>query len=93
MPCEVNSNADSEFDLRVGGFYTRLVLTNYPAVSESGMWLYASAAHLRHQIRLFEYQPDRSGRRAEAFLKGGTGYLVTDGHAGYNHVQNVTRCG
>lgn len=32
MPCEVNSNADSEFDLRAGGFYTRLVftLTNKP---------------------------------------------------------------
>ena len=27
MPCEVNSNADSEFDLRAGGFYTRLVFT------------------------------------------------------------------
>ena len=57
------------------------------------MWLYASAALLRHQVRLFEYQPDRSGRRAEAFLKGFTGCLVTDGYAGYNQVQNVTRCG
>ena len=36
MPCEVNSNADSEFDLRAGGFYTRLVftLTNYRPVGE-----------------------------------------------------------
>ena len=25
------------------------------------MWLYASAVLLRHQVRLFEYQPDRSG--------------------------------
>ena len=41
-----------------------------PAASESRMWLYASAALLRHQVRLFEYQPDRSGRRAEAFLPG-----------------------
>ena len=64
-----------------------------PATSESRMWLYASAALLRHQVRLFEYQPDRSGRRAEAFLKGFTGCLVTDGYAGYNQVQNVTRCG
>ena len=64
-----------------------------PAASESRMWLYASAALLRHQVRLFEYQPDRSGRRAEAFLKGFTGCLVTDGYAGYNQVQNVTRCG
>ena len=57
------------------------------------MWLYASATLLRHQVRLFEYQPDRSGRRAEAFLKGFTGCLVTDGYAGYNQVRNVTRCG
>ena len=64
-----------------------------PAASESRMWLYASAALLRHQVRLFEYQPDRSGRRAETFLKGFTGCLVTDGYAGYNQVQNVTRCG
>ena len=50
-----------------------------PATSESRMWLYASAALIRHQVRLFEYQPDRSGKRPEAFLKGFTGALVTDG--------------
>ena len=64
-----------------------------PATSESRMWLYASAALLRHQVRLFEYQPDRSGKRPESFLKGFTGCLVTDGYAGYNQVQNVTHCG
>lgn len=48
-----------------------------PATSESRMWLYASAALIRHQVRLFEYQPDRSGKRPEAFLKGFTGALVT----------------
>ena len=64
-----------------------------PATSESRMWLYASAALLRHQVRLFEYQPDRSGKRPESFLNGFTGCLVTDGYAGYNQVQNVTHCG
>ena len=64
-----------------------------PATAESRMWLYASAALLRHQIRLFEYQPDRSGKRAESFLRGFTGCLVTDGYAGYNLVKNVTHCG
>lgn len=64
-----------------------------PAASESRMWLYASAALLRHQVRLFEYQPDRSGKRPESFLRGFTGCLVTDGYAGYNQVQNVTHCG
>lgn len=64
-----------------------------PATSESRMWLYASAALLRHQVRLFEYQPDRSGKRPESFLNGFTGCLVTDGYAGYNQVQKVTHCG
>ena len=40
-----------------------------PATSESRMWLYASAALIRHQVRLFEYQPDRSGKRPEAFFE------------------------
>lgn len=64
-----------------------------PATSESRMWLYASAALLRHQVRIFEYQPDRSGKRPESFLKGFTGYLVTDGYSGYNQVTKVTHCG
>ena len=64
-----------------------------PATSESRMWLYASAALLRHQVRVFEYQPDRSGKRAESFLRGFTGCLVTDGYAGYNLVKHVTHCG
>ena len=64
-----------------------------PATSESRMWLYASAALLKHQVRLFEYQPDRSGKRPESFLRGFTGWLITDGYAGYNQVQNVTHCG
>ena len=64
-----------------------------PATSESRMWLYASAALIRHQVRLFEYQPDRSGKRPEAFLKGFTGALVTDGYQGYNLLTQVTHCG
>ena len=66
---------------------------NKPATSESRMWLYASAALLRHQVRIFEYQPDRSGKRPESFLRGFAGCLVTDGYTGYNQVQNVTHCG
>lgn len=64
-----------------------------PAASESRMWLYASAALLRHQVRIFEYQPDRSGKRPESFLKGFEGALVTDGYAGYNQVAKVTHYG
>ena len=64
-----------------------------PATSESRMWLYTSAALLRHQVRIFEYQPDRSGKRPESFLKGFEGALVTDGYTGYNQVAKVTHCG
>lgn len=63
------------------------------ATSESRMWLYASGEYSNAPIRIFEYQPDRSGKRPESFLKGFAGCLVTDGYAGYNHVANVTHCG
>ena len=66
---------------------------NKPATSESRMWLYASGECSKQHIRIFEYQPDRSGKRPESFLKGFTGCLVTDGYAGYNQVQKVTHCG
>ena len=38
-------------------------------------------------------KPNRSGKHAAAFLKGFHGCLVTDGYAGYNQVEGVTRCG
>ena len=40
----------------------------------------SSAALIQHQVRLFEYQPNRSGKRPEAFLKDFTGALVPDGY-------------
>ena len=52
-----------------------------PATSESRMWLYASGEYSKQHIRIFEYQPDRSGKRPESFLKGFTGCFVTDGYA------------
>ena len=64
-----------------------------PATSESRMWVYASGERSATPIRIFEYQPDRSGKRPESFLRGFTGYLVTDGYAGYNQVAKVTHCG
>ena len=64
-----------------------------PATSESRMWVYASGERSEMPVRLFEYQPDRSGKRPESFLRGFTGCLVTDGYAGYNQVQKVIHCG
>ena len=64
-----------------------------PATSESRMWVYASGERSETPVRIFEYQPDRSGKRPESFLRGFSGYLVTDGYSGYNQVQKVTHCG
>ena len=63
------------------------------ATSESRMWIYASWKGSKKPIRIFEYQPDGSGKRPANFLKGFGGHLVTDGYAGYNQVKNVTHCG
>ena len=64
-----------------------------PASSESRMWVYGSGERSATPIRIFEYQPDRSGKRPESFLRGFTGKLVTDGYAGYNSVAKVTHVG
>ena len=63
------------------------------ATSESRMWVYVSWEGSKKPIRIFKYQPDRSGKRPANFLKGFTGYLVTDGYAGYNQAASVTHCG
>lgn len=57
------------------------------------MWVYGSEERGGRPVRSFEYQPDRSGKHAAAFLKGFTGCLVTDGYAGYNQVAGAVRCG
>ena len=64
-----------------------------PATSESRMWVYGSDGRSGVPVRYFEYQPDRSGKHAERFLKGFNGCLVTDGYQGYNQVKDVVRCG
>lgn len=63
------------------------------ATSESRMWMYANNERSGKPIRYFEYQPDRSGKHAAAFLEGFSSCLVTDGYAGYNQVDGVIRCG
>ena len=60
--------------------------------SESRMWVYASGKS-KTPVVLFEYQPTRSGQHAKRFLEGFTGYLQSDGYAGYNAVPNVIHCG
>ena len=57
------------------------------------MWLYGSGERGGRPVRFFEYQPSRSDSHAQAFLRGFGGCLVTDGYAGYDKVEGVTRCG
>ncbi len=60
--------------------------------TDSYMWVYSSSQHAKHPIRIFEYQPGRSGKYPQTFLKGFQGYLHTDAYQGYQKVQGITRC-
>ena len=61
--------------------------------TKSYMWLYTSGKYEPlHKIRLFDYQPSRSGSCAKEYLEGFHGFLHTDAYAGYEKVQDVTRC-
>lgn len=63
------------------------------AGSRSYMWVYRTGNDGLAPIILFEYRPGRSGEYAEKFLGEFQGYLHTDGYAGYNRLDKVTRCG
>lgn len=60
--------------------------------TDSYMWVYSTGQHCKHPIRIFEYQPGRSGKYPQEFLKGVNGYLHTDAYSGYKKVPGITRC-
>ena len=60
--------------------------------TDSYMWVYSTGQHCKHPIRIFEYQPGRSGKYPQEFLKGFNGYLHTDAYSGYKKVPGITRC-
>lgn len=60
--------------------------------TDSYMWVYSSGQHSQHPIRIFEYQPGRSGKYPQQFLKGFIGYLHSDAYAGYTKIPGITRC-
>jgi transposase len=60
--------------------------------TKSYMWLYRSGMDDGSPIVLYDYQPSRSGKNAADYLEGFNGYLHTDGYAGYEKVEEVTRC-
>lgn len=60
--------------------------------TDSYMWVYSTGKYSEHPIRIFEYQPGRSGDYPMNFLKGFKGYLHTDAYSGYKKISEVTRC-
>jgi transposase len=60
--------------------------------TDSYMWVYSSIKHCEHPIRMFEYQPGRSGKYPQEFLKDYTGFIHTDAYKGYEKVSGITRC-
>lgn len=60
--------------------------------TSSYMWVYSSGQYSKQPIRIFEYQPGRSGSYPQKFLKGFQGFLHSDAYSGYNKVPGVTRC-
>ena len=59
--------------------------------TDSFMWLFRSGEDGLPEIILYGYTETRARYNAEAFLKGFSGYLMTDGYQGYNNLPGVTR--
>jgi len=57
------------------------------------MWLYATGEKASKRIFLYDYQKSRANRHPQRFLENFTGFLQTDGYAGYNKVSGVKRLG
>ena len=60
--------------------------------TDSYMWVYCSIKNSGKPIRIFDYQPGRSGIFPRKFLNGYTGYIHTDAYKGYEKVTGITRC-
>ena len=62
--------------------------------SDSYMWLYRTGGDTDKPIVLYEYQPGRGAKHPKEFLAGYTGYLHTDGYAGYHDLgEDITVVG
>lgn len=58
--------------------------------SKKYMWLYKTGG-ANNPVVLYDYQKTRSSSCPKNFLEGFSGYLQTDGYAGYNKVENIDR--
>ncbi|MCX7921751.1 MAG: IS66 family transposase [Clostridia bacterium] len=62
------------------------------ASSQSFMWVYRTGIYEKQQMVLYEYTRTRAGKHVKSFLEGFEGFLVSDAYAGYELVENITRC-
>jgi transposase len=56
------------------------------AQSKSYMWLYRTSGEAKHQIVLYDYQPNRKAENPEKFLMDFKGCLHADGYDGYHRL-------
>lgn len=73
---------------------TRLQVLKEPerdAETNSFMWLFRSGEDGLPPLILYHYTETRAKFNAAAFLKGFTGYLMTDGYQGYNDLPGIIR--
>ena len=59
--------------------------------TKSYFWAYASIEGNAHPVRLFVYEPGRSGDYPAGFLSGFSGTIITDAYNGYRKVPDVQR--
>lgn len=62
------------------------------ASSKSYFWLHRNGQYENTPVILFQYTRTRAGEHARKFLDGFSGYLISDAYAGYEKVENITRC-
>ena len=60
--------------------------------TDSFMWLFRSGEDGLPPIILFHYTETRKKANAVEFLKGSSGYLMSDGYQGYNNLPDLKRC-
>ena len=61
--------------------------------SQSRMWVFCSGKFSEHKMSLYYHHATRSGKVAQDILGNYSGYLQTDGYAGYNILEKVTHIG
>jgi len=61
--------------------------------SQSRTWVFCSGKFSEHKMSLYYHHATRSGKVAQDILGNYSGYLQTDGYAGYNILEKVTHIG